>query len=324
VNDSNPLPFGKQICRSVINRLRDGLPPPFEAIEFLSVGYRHHLDQVKKGLKITHNGGYNAMLLEGDYGIGKTHLLSLIELVAKKQGFTIKKLEVGAKAYFNNPDRIYEQILDGEKKPWSDEYNRYGPYYSNYLRKFIAGLKILAERHRRRGASGLAILIDELENTFSSYNLPNFRSRAKVYRILDTLFRGGVQAGKQDEAGSMVWRDALKLDYIFIALAITPGTINQAIQDGPILGYNTENPAEDWQLPTRINIRPLDVQESFELAKRIRAVHSCAFSWNAQDYVTDETLEQLCKSWSTQIGSRNERELVKSVIHLLEVAEQNR
>jgi hypothetical protein len=262
VDNPDDLPFGKKICRSVINRLRDGLPPPFEAIEFLSVGYSSHLEQVKRGLETTRNGAYSAMLLEGNYGIGKTHLLGLTEIVAKEQGFTIKRIEIGSrevysrKVYFNNPNRIFEQILDGERKPWTYEYSRYGPYYNNYSRKFVAGLKILAERHRRQGASGLVILIDELENTFASHNLPNFRSRAKAYRILDTLFRGGVQAGHQDEARWQVWRDTLRLEYVFVALAITPGTINQAIQDGPIWGYNTENPAEDWQLPAKIDIRP--------------------------------------------------------------------
>jgi hypothetical protein len=332
VNDSNALPFDKQTCRFVINRLRDGLPPPFEAIEFLSVGYQHHLEQAKKGLDIAINGGYSAMIMEGSYGIGKTHLLSLIEIVAKKQRFRVKKVEVGSKevnsrkVYLNNPNQIYEQILDGEKKPWSYEYIRYAPYYNDYIRKFVAGLKILADRYcSSYGAPGLVILIDELENTFSSYNLPNFRSRAKAYRILDSLFRGGIQAGYQDQGGQQIWQDALKLEYMFVALAITPGTIDQAIEDGPTWGYNTtKNPAEDWQLPTKINISPLGYQQALKLAKRIRAVHSCAFSWNAQEYVTNDTLEQHCKEWSAQVGSRNERELVKSIIYRLEVAEQNR
>lgn len=319
MNDDFTIPWDRMTCRKIIDYLRDGKPPPSEAIEFLSVGYEDHLARAKAGLEKARAGGYDIMILEGRYGIGKSHLLGLIETIAEQQDFVVKRVEVGTgRVYFNSPPQLHRQILCGEAEPWSSEYSRYGPFYGDQIRRFMAGLKILAERHRRRGKAGLVILLDELENTFSSRNLPNFRSRAKAYRVLNALFKGGVEDGYQ-----YVWQTGFKLAQTYVVLAITPGTIERAVHDGPVWGYNYENPAEGWVLPLRREINPLSFVQALELAQRIRAVHSRAFNWEANKHVGNAALKRPCQNWLSQGASRDERQLVKQVVETLELAEQN-
>lgn len=313
------VPWDKTTCRIIINRLKDGQPPPVEAIELMSIGQQEHLKMAVSGLEAACNGGYEIMILEGSYGIGKTHLLNMISAIASQRKFIVKQIEVGSgRVYFNNPSQLFQQILGSEKGPTNSEYKRYSPYYNNQIRKFIAGLALLAYRHRRRGAAGLVVLIDELENTFSSYNLPNYRSRAKAYRVLDALFKGGVDA--QNNRAS-----AIHLQNLYIALAITPSTLENALNDGPMWGYyyDYKNPAKDWIIPTRKEITPLTKEQAIEVARRIRGVHRVAFEWPADRYVTDELFEKLCKEWLKIGSSRDERSFVKSVIELLEIMEQN-
>jgi energy-coupling factor transporter ATP-binding protein EcfA2 len=314
------VPWDRATCRVIINRLKDGQPPPFEAIELMSIGQRDHINLAKKGLEIACNGGYEIMILEGSYGIGKTHLLNLISVIATHRNFKVKHVEVGSgRVYLNNPRQLFQQILGGDKGPTNSEYKRYTPYNNDHIRRFVAGLALLAYRHHRRGSAGLVVLIDELENTFSSLNLPNYRSRANAYRLLDALFRGGIDSSES-------WARIIRLSYLYIALAITPGTLEAALNDGPMWGYyygGYRSPAEDWELPTRKEITPLNKEQALVLVQRIRGVHRVAFEWPADQFVTDEILEKLCQEWLKLGSSRDERSLVKGIIQLLEVTEQN-
>jgi len=314
------VPWDRATCRIIINRLKDGQPPPIEAIEIMCVGQQDHLKFAKAGLESARNGGYEIMILEGSYGIGKSHLLNMISAIAAHRNFIVKQVEVGSgRVYFNNPSLMFQKILSNEKGPTNSEYKRYAPYNNDHIRRFIAGMALLAYRHRRRGAAGLVVLIDELENTFSSLNLPNYRSRAKAYRVLDALFKGGIDSQQN-------WASVIRLQYLYIALAITPGTLEAALYDSPMWGsyYSSyRNPAEDWVLPTRKEITPLTKDQAFEVAYRIRGVHRVAFEWPADQYVTDKILGKVCQEWLNLGSSRDERSLVKSIIELLEITEQN-
>ncbi len=314
------VPWDRPTCRVIINRLKDGQPPPIEAIELMSVGQHDHLNLAQRGLDTACNGGYEIMILEGSYGIGKSHLLNMISAIATHRNFSVKHVEAGSgRVYLNNSKGLFQQILGSEKGPTNSEYKRYTPYYNDHIRRFVAGLALLASRHRRRGSAGLVVLIDELENTFSSLNLPNFRSRANVYRLLDALFKGGIDSPES-------WVKNIRLQYLYIALAITPGTLDEAANDGPFWGFSNgyKNPAEEWVLPTRKEIKPLTKEQAIEVAHRIRGVHRVGFEWPADQYMTDELLERICQEWLKMGTSRDERSLVKTMIEVLERLEQNR
>jgi hypothetical protein len=307
MTEDHIIPWNRSACRKVIDRLRDGLPPIPETIEFLTVGYDDCLGRAKQGLDNAQSGKYDVMLLEGRYGIGKSHMLTRISEIAQGQGFKVKRVEVGnGRVYFNRPEGIYNLIRGDDPPPNFRYYWRGDP-----LRKFVGQVKALADMYVKQGHRGLVILIDELENNF--FSVDNFRSRAKSYRFLGALFKG---------SDSLTDGYILELNNVFVTMAITPGAIEWAKRDGAWCW--TANPAEEWRVPDRITIRPLTVEQAVDIGKRIRAIHSQALDWCALDGVDDTVLAAITQQWISQGETRDERQLVKLIVEALELAEQDR
>lgn len=305
MNSDLTVSWDRMLCRQIVDRLKDGQPPPLEATEFLSVGQEDHLARAKTGLSKAAAGGYDAILLEGKYGIGKSHLLGHVEILAQARNFVVRRIQIGSGVYFNDPDRIYRLTKDTDPEP----VYRYC-WRGDRLRKFVGELKALTEMHVKKGRSGLALLLDEMENTFY---LSRFPSRAKAYRFLGALFRG------RDNGG---YGYVLELSNMLVMIAITPGTVERAKEDGWWLW--SHNPAQDWVLPERCTVEPLSHSQAIELSRRVRAIHSVAFGWEASEFVPDAELERLSRDWYLVGGSRDERQLLKKVIGILELAEQDR
>lgn len=299
------VPWDRILCRQIIDRLRDGEPPPIEALEFLSVGQEDHLARTKIGLDKAAAGGYDVLLLEGKYGIGKSHLLGRVEVLARARNFKVRHLEIGSGVYFNNPDLIYRLVKNADPEP---SYRYY--WRGDRLRKFVGELKALTDMYVSNGMSGLVLLLDEVENTFY---LNRFPSRAKSYRFLGALFHG------RDNGG---YGYVLELSNMLVVIALTPGTIEQAKSDG--WWTWTSNPARSWVLPERRTVEPLSSRQAMELIQRVRTIHSVAFDWDASEFVPDAELEKLSQDWYRAGDSRDERQLLKKVIRVLELAEQNR
>lgn len=312
-----PAHFTKQTCRQVINRLRDGLPPPAEAIEYLSVGAEPYLRRAQLGLIRAATGGFDSTILVGSYGIGKTHLLSRIQVLAQAEGFTTRYLEVGGGVYFNNPEEIARRIA-GDK--YRDQLPLGEGYYTD--RKFINQLNYVTERERyEHSAKGLVLLLDELENSFDWSNLPQLRSRIKAYRYLDTLFCGHSESTYNQ----------YQLTHLYVMLALTPGVLESAMAEEPGYYYRPgewrANPAVEWQqggLPDRLEIAPLAYSPTMHLLKRIREIHSRAFDWDASQVLGSRELTDIALSWQLAGNAQDERQLVKEVITRLELAEQSR
>jgi hypothetical protein len=310
------LPWDRLTCQRVINRLKDGVPPPARTMEFLSVGYEGHLQRARIGLACAGHSRYDSTILIGRYGIGKTHLLRRVQVLAEAENYVAKYVEIGSgDIYFNNPEAVYRQILGND----CIDIDPGRGYYTEW--KFVKQLAGLAKEYKRRGARGLVILLDEMENTFNWSNLPRLPSRIKAYGFLDALFRGYVDKGEHGRQ---------QLQGIYLMIAITPGVIERAVNEQA--GYFQKdkwfpNPAKEWvdkKLPDRLDIEPLTVSDATELAQRIRAIHSKAMNWNAGLYVGNDRLVSLCNQWVTYGYLRDERQLVKAIIEELETAEQHR
>ena len=317
---SNKLPahLDKQECRKIINRLKDGLPPPAEAIEYLSIGAKPYLERARQGLAMADNGRFDSTILVGPYGIGKSHLLRRVQVMAEAEGFATRYLEIGGGIYFNNPEGIAQRIA-GET--YRDELPLGRGYYTD--RKFINQLNYVSRREQKNGrkAKGLVILLDELENSFDWSNLPLLKSRIKAYRYLDTLFYGHSES-PDNQYG---------LINMYVMLAITPGVLERAMMEEPGYFYREgewrANPAVQWRnggLPDQIEIKPLQHLQAMDLLKRIREIHSRSFDWDAGQFVDSKELVQIAQSWEYDGVNRDERELVKAIISRLEIAEQRR
>lgn len=305
-------------CRNVINRLRDGVPPPAQAIDYLSVGAEIHLARARRGMQCAGRGAFDSSILVGRYGIGKTHLLRYIEVLAEAEGFAASYVEIGSGGvYFNSPEAIARQIVDNA---YRDTLPQGRGYYTD--RKFIDQLNYIAGTvvKRLNGKHGLIILLDEMENSFDWSNLPQLRSRIKAYRYLNTLFTG--QSAKTQHRRH--------LQSMYIMVAITPGILEQAMaeESGYYQGGDwVANPAVEWArggLPDQLHIEPLSNTQALELLRRIRTIHSWAFDWDAASSIGDGELLQIITYWVSQGAMRDERQLVKATVELLELAEQQR
>lgn len=313
---SNNLPDGwdRQFCRQVINQLRDGLPPPAKALSYVSVGTEHYLKRARKGLLNAAMGKFDSTILIGRYGVGKSHLLRRVQVLAEEDEFEVRLVAIGSSVYFNSPETIAKSIAGNINLPMRQEF-----YFDN---TFVMELNHIAHQAMTsKDQLGLVILIDEAENTFNSSNLPRFASRIKAYRYLNTLFCG--YSSKPE------YRDWLK--NIYVMIAITPGVLEYAMREPPGRYYKNdliENPAMKWKkkggLPDQIEIEPLTSSEGLELVQRICAIHSMAFSWDAAKYIDSEQVNNIVQEWLLMGVNRDERQLVKSIIETLEITEQGR
>ncbi len=308
----------RMACKDIINRLKSGIPPQEPAaVRYLSVGCEPYDRNIQNGLAAVRRGTYNILLVEGSYGIGKSNLLEYVKAVAQPESFVIRHLEVGSgNVYFNKPKELYKQMLAGASPPWQGDYRKYPAARNNKFARFAIDLQLLADMSLRK--AGLVLLVDEVENTLNRLNLPRFPSRANAYEVLDILFRG--MYTWEDEYGTYEHH----LRHLFVVLAITPGTLWMALNDEPTYGYNRYNPAKYWQIPNRITLSPLSYEQALELGCRIRMIHSVAFDWDAEKCVDDARLDAICTQWTASGPSRNERDLVKSIVFDLEIVEQNR
>ena len=93
-----------------IEAMRLGVVPATD-LESLTVGRDVELDIIRQDLNICKSVGARRAFL-GDYGLGKSHLLELIEQIALKQNFLVSKVTLDhADLSPSQPKRIYHAIL---------------------------------------------------------------------------------------------------------------------------------------------------------------------------------------------------------------------
>jgi P-loop Domain of unknown function (DUF2791) len=99
-------------ARTAIRRLRAGVVPAWE-IERLSVGYQHIHTVVDQSLAALAQGKRPAAIfVRGEWGTGKTHLLSYIRATSLARGLASSKVDLNARsAPLNHPQRFYTQIM---------------------------------------------------------------------------------------------------------------------------------------------------------------------------------------------------------------------
>lgn len=99
----------------VIESLRRGLPPSGHVREF-TVGRRHEIEALEERLADDVPG---ALLLEANYGSGKTHLLKFIREAALDAGYAVSSLSLDARGgvRFNRMDQILGAVCRGLEVP---------------------------------------------------------------------------------------------------------------------------------------------------------------------------------------------------------------
>lgn len=101
----------------IIDRLQSGVPSP-SVIDILTVGSKDIIDRVYGDLEHIKNHSCDSLIIEGQYGFGKTHIIEYIAHQALNQNFAVSTVTLDARETpFNKFDIIYKQIVNSLKMP---------------------------------------------------------------------------------------------------------------------------------------------------------------------------------------------------------------
>jgi hypothetical protein len=99
----------KQQARHIIETLRAGVPSR-EVSSVLTEGQGALLSRSRDDLARVARGESAALIVRGQYGEGKSHLLSAIENVARAEGFAVSSVILSKETPFNRINKVYDAI----------------------------------------------------------------------------------------------------------------------------------------------------------------------------------------------------------------------
>ncbi len=213
---SSPLPLPPSPERRrheptlmTLEALRLGVVPR-DGVSLYTVGRDVELDLVAQDLAQAAQSGAARVIL-GDYGTGKTHLLEVVESMAREQGFVVSRLVLDDEEVApSHPKRIYRALVQGLSYP--DMPGRRGllpllekvvdqlpdsflqtehPDYHRYLSPLMAHLRVLLDQPEHRGLLELACDWIEGHPTVSNTELEKELRRAtrvrghRLYALMD-------------------------------------------------------------------------------------------------------------------------------------------
>lgn len=113
---NNPL-----ICRRALEGLRNGVPNE-AAVKILGCNQQEPESQFQALLSRAMKqdkppAGALGMLVAGDFGTGKSHLLSYLEHRALSQGFVCSKITISKETPFYNLDKVFKSVVDHGRMP---------------------------------------------------------------------------------------------------------------------------------------------------------------------------------------------------------------
>ena len=257
-------------CVQAINHLKLGVSP-WRGLDYLSVGLDRQKRIISEALADARRGESRTLVVQLEYGFGKTHLLRLARELAEVIGFVSSHIthDPLRKVSFNRPVNVFSEIVTELCREYPhDAYMRVmaelPPSYMNHhqlrYRHEISGrLSDLGAALAPPDRRGLLVLVDELEG-LTTASMPNRRSREISYEVLASLMSR--QSGPKG---------------CVVIMAVTPTTL--------------ERFEDDWHDPWRAN-RPrvrfphddiaflqggaLNVADALTLHSRIHDVHSVA------------------------------------------------
>lgn len=99
----------KQQARHIIETLRAGVPSR-EVSSVLTEGQGVLLSRSRDDLARVARGERAALIVRGQYGEGKSHLLSAIENMARAEGFAVSSVVLSKETPFNRINKVYEAV----------------------------------------------------------------------------------------------------------------------------------------------------------------------------------------------------------------------
>ena len=130
------LPSDNFKARQVIESLRLGIVP-FSAIKNFTIGRNKEIKQINQWLNNKKSG---TLMISGEYGSGKTHLLEYVRMNALNENWAVAMVEVGLEeSPFYKPYLIYRQIVRNFEVIFNDEKLNFQSYLETAIQKDTSG-----------------------------------------------------------------------------------------------------------------------------------------------------------------------------------------
>lgn len=100
----------RQKSMLLINALKNGVVPDAD-LEFLCVGRGNVLNELQRCLDIVSYGGSTIKFICGEYGTGKSFLMSLHRQRTLAQNYVVSKIQIDNGFRFNNLEHLYYNIM---------------------------------------------------------------------------------------------------------------------------------------------------------------------------------------------------------------------
>jgi len=301
--------MNRSAAQKVIESLRYGIPPN-GYIRYFTVG---RVDEIQTLVDRLDRGQSGALLIQANYGSGKSHLLQFIGEMALEYGYIISHVTVDSKSgvRFNRMDQVVAAILRGIEIP--NLVNR--QEFSGVVRHFLDRISelgtssdrydqawyYLSELHRRSigsdyGFKGLVILFDEFEDVLT--NLRDIRYQNAAFQNLFKFYKGTAFRGMS-------------------FFAVTPEfcrTSKSRIREKGVWDITYE---QLDQLPT-FEMSPITVEQLHELADRIRRVHEIAYDWDSNTTDVQTSLSKVVQMVGNSPVQDRSRLAIRSIVKCLD------
>jgi hypothetical protein len=120
-----------------LSALREGVIPPKSVLDF-SVGRENELNEFKNILNRVEKGSAVTKFINGEFGIGKSFFLKMIEETAFEDNFVVSRLTISHNLQFHQIENIYKEIAKTLKCKTGESLN-------HIIERWVIGIKAEAK-----------------------------------------------------------------------------------------------------------------------------------------------------------------------------------
>ena len=206
-------------------------------------------------------------------------------------------------SYRSQRKLLYQELVAGLRSGFLDARPEW-QFYTDEVFLFHTGghrqsWDALADLHRLAlcsGYRGLVLLVDEFEDVIQ--NLPRRNYQQVAFHNLFRFFAGDRFPGRAYFSVTPDFSQKCKKELL-----------SRGVYD---FDYGSFDSLPYFQLD------PINVEDAFLLAKRIRQVHGIAYDWGAEDAISDHALQQYCTELMMVERPDKIRQAIISVVDLLD------
>jgi hypothetical protein len=191
-------------ARAIIEELRKG-SVPIEYVPLFTVGRQNWLTFIEDDLEhYIGKGGSKVRFINGDYGDGKTHFMSVIRYLAMKKGFAVSFVVLTREVPIHKFETVYQSIVNQLQGDFHGTgiRNMLGAWLEKLSRTALEGQKNEARKNRQvltdtlRNIPGMDInfanaLIALVNNHFAPADKENTEKQEADCEVLFHWFEGG-------------------------------------------------------------------------------------------------------------------------------------